>query len=293
MERMEQILQVIREHNIRVYSVTEVENGRSRTVNLRDNSLGDLPVCRNIYSVAKSFTMAAVGLMYDEKKLLPEDTIGEVLGPLPDQCDSKWAEVTVDDLLRHQTGYDKTRDPIKAYDLDCHDLRQLTSGDWLHFICSRPITGRHGEEGSYTDTGYYVLSRMVARRAGVPMQDYLREKLFNPLGFRDWAWYACPMGHAYGGTGLVLSSTDMAKLGQLWLQEGKWEGRQLLSAEWVHRALERQYSFGRQRAGYALYGKGGMYNQRLLFSYDENRVIAILSYTHDIDLVLDALYPEK
>ena len=61
----------------------------------------------------------------------------------------------------------------------------------------------------------------------------------------------------------------------------------------MHRALERQYSFGRQRAGYALYGKGGMYNQRLLFSYDENRVIAILSYTHDIDLVLDALYPEK
>lgn len=293
MEQMEKILQLIQKHGVCVYSVTEVEEGRSRTVNLRDCSLGDLPVCRNIYSVAKAFTMAAVGLLYDEKKLRMEDTIGEVLGPLPAGCDPKWAEVTVDDLLRHKTGYDKSLDSIKAYDLDCHDLRRFTDGDWLPFILSRPITGRHGEEGSYTDTGYYVLSRMVARRAGMPMQDYLRERLFNPLGFRDWAWYACPMGHAYGGTGLVMSSTDMAKLGQLWLQLGQWEGRRILSEEWVHLALERHYVFSRLREGRELFCKGGMYNQRLIFSYDENRVLSILSYTHDIDLVLEELYPEK
>ena len=183
MKKMDQLLEVIREENLNIYSVTEISDGQSVTVNLKDCELSESPVCRNVYSVAKAFTMAAVGFLYDEGKIRLEDTIGQVLGTLPEGSDPKWGEVTVEDLIRHKTGYLKKEDPVQMFDLDVHDMRAYTQGDWLAFILGRPITGQHGVDGSYTDTGYYVLSRMVAKKAGRPMQDYLREKLFNPTHF--------------------------------------------------------------------------------------------------------------
>lgn len=293
MKKMDQLLEVIREQNLNIYSVTEISDGQSVTVNLKDCELSESPVCRNVYSVAKAFTMAAVGFLYDEGKIRLEDTIAQVLGALPEGSDPRWGEVTVEDLIRHKTGYLKKEDPVQMFDLDVHDMRAYTQGDWLAFILGRPITGQHGVDGSYTDTGYYVLSRMVAKRAGRPMQDYLREKLFNPTHFRDWAWYACPQGHAYGGTGLITSSTDMAKLGQIWLQMGKWEGKQLLSEEWIRLSLARGFVFGRLRDSRNVFSKGGMFNQRLMFSYDEGCVIAILGYTHEVYKIEDALFPPQ
>lgn len=293
MEKLSLALQAIQEHGLDIYSVTEIWNGESKTVNVRENAFSNTPICRNVYSVSKAFTMAAVGFLWDEKKLRLDDTLGDVFGTLPEGSDPKWAEVTIEDLLLHKTGYEAQKDSIQATDLDGCDLRQYTKGDWLAFILGRPITGKHGVDGSYTDTGFYVLSRVVAKIAGVPMQDYMREKLFNPLQVRDWAWFACPLGHAYGGTGLVISSTDLAKLGQLWLQKGKWDGKQILSEEWIRYALERPLTFYRLRGDHRnVFCKTGMRGQRLIFSYDENRVIAILSYTREIDKVEDALYPK-
>ena len=109
MKKMDQLLEVIREENLNIYSVTEISDGQSVTVNLKDCELSDSPVCRNVYSVAKAFTMAAVGFLYDEGKIRLEDTIAQVLGALPTD--------------------------LRAYDTD---RRSLNAGMLLHFTTEAP-----------------------------------------------------------------------------------------------------------------------------------------------------------
>ncbi len=289
MKHIDDILRRIEEKRINVFSVTVVTGGQSETVILQENELHQsVPVCRNVYSVSKAYTMVAVGFLFDEGKISPDTSIAEVFGALPAGSDPKWADVTVDHLLRHKTGYLRHEDPIQAYDMDVSNLNDYTGGDWLSFILSRPITGVPGEEGSYTDTGFYILSRMVAQISGESMQDYLRRKLFTPTGFRNWAWFMCPLGHAFGGTGLIASTEDMVKLGQLFLQRGLWQDQRLLSEEWIDLALAREYAFSRLKEGLNAYGKGGMFGQELVFSYDHDCAIAIESYTAE-DLCLGDL----
>ena len=85
----------------------------------------------------------------------------------------------------------------------------------------------------------------------------------------------------------------MAKLGQLWIQDGLWDGKRLISKEWVQFALERRYTFSRRSRTKQTYGKGGMLGQMLMFSYADQTVLAVESYAHDVEAIVNTVFPEK
>lgn len=285
---MKEIIESIGKHGVNVYAVTEIIDGREETVRFHDHELGEeVASLRNIYSAAKAFTMAAIGFAYDDGLLKPEDSIGKIFGKLPEGSDPTWETVTVDNLLRHETGN------RHGVDLDCTNMWTMTDGDWLAVFFSFKIEDKPGtpEGRHYSDINFYILSCIVTKLTGVPMQEYLRDKFFNPAKFREWSWSADPKGRAIGGTALYLSTLDLAKLGQLWLQRGIWNGQRLLSEEWVQMALDREYAFSCRSKARQSYYKTGMLGQIVIFSYKANRVLAIESYSRDLGKVIDDVCP--
>ncbi len=271
---MQELLKRFEAEGRNVYSATVINNGVAETKFFKDYEINPSAVClRNIYSVAKAFTVTAVGFLYDEGKIRPTDTLRDIYGKLPDGTDPKWYDVTVHNFLSHETGY------LHGYDLDCQNLRDFTDkDDWFEFLLSHPIEGTPGVDHAYTDMNFYGLSCIVTKITGRPLQDYMRDKFFNPAKFREWAWSADPMGRALGGTALYVSTADMAKLGLLWLQRGKWEGKQILSEEWIDWALQNKYELKPCDGDPLVVAKGGMFGQELRIDYRRQRVIAFESY---------------
>ena len=224
--------------------------------------------CQNIYSVAKVFTVAAVGLLVDRGLLSTENTVTEALGNLcPESFDPRWKDTTVHMLLRHQVGL-----PEGFMDIDSEDAHTFGE-DFLAYVMNHPLRSDHGTKYTYTDAAHYLLSCIVENRSGMPLDNLLWREMFYPMAFRDAAWSHCPRGHAIGSTGLYLRLEDMIKMGGLYLQRGVWNGQRLLSEKWVETAVERQYEFypvGKDGA----YGKGGMLGQMLLVIPQHRRVVA-------------------
>lgn len=224
--------------------------------------------CQNIYSIAKLFTDAAVGLLVDRGLLSTDDKVVESLGELcPASYNSLWKNTTVHMLLKHFVGL-----PGGFMDIDCLDANDF-GDDYLAYVMNYPLRQDHGTQRSYTDASHYILSCIVENRVGMPLDNFLWKELFKPLAFRDAAWSHCPRGHVIGSTGLHLRVEDMIKLGAVYLQGGVWRGKRLLSERWVETVVERQYEFSRIGIG-DIYKKGGMLGQNLMVIPEQKRVVA-------------------
>lgn len=267
---IEQLMEKILATGANLYSLTAIENGEVHTYKIRPAN-----PCNDTYSVAKSFTMSAIGLCYDRGLLKPSDKVCDIFrGLLPADMDERWEEVTVDNVLRHRMG------TVKGYlDIDVEDINTYPTDDLLSMVFSAKIEADPGEHYCYSDAAYYLLSRVVTQVSGEGMDDILMREILRPLGCREAAWSKCPRGYAMGATGLYIRSIDIARLGQLYINEGTWEGKQILSAEWVNLAKEREYSLVLCRNGG--YTKGGMRGQRLYFNPKTNVAIGWTAYDPD------------
>ncbi len=250
----------IKENNINVYRVAEIEgDGEARVT-----ELAVCNPCQNSYSVSKFFTLTAVGMLWDEGKLGMEERLTDILAPYcPHGMDDKWNSITIEMVIKHHTGL-----PEGYLDIDCDDATKF-GDDYLGYVLSTPVGDT--ERYSYTDADFYLLSRVVAERAGVPMCRYLWDKLFLPLGFREVAWSCCPLNHAMGATGLYIRTEDTVKLGALYLNRGVHGSKRLLSEAWVDTVTERGYlPYYTKEA----YGHGGMRGQMLLVLPNEDLAVA-------------------
>ncbi len=247
-----------------IFRVAEIKDGGAPEV------LEIVPTnpCQNVYSVAKAFSVTAVGFLFDEGKLSPDETIVDILG---DECPAEyhpyWNETTLDMIMLHHLGL-----PKNFLDIDSFDANEFGE-DFLKYIMTYPLTVRPGGERVYTDAAYYLVSRAVEARAGMRLDKYLTEKLFRPFKMREAAWSLCPMGHSMGATGLYIRAEDMAKLGQLYLSGGIYGGQRLLSEKWVNTVIEKGYELRPTGVG-AAYAKGGMRGQMLIIVPETNRVVA-------------------
>ncbi len=251
-----------------IYYIGAVENGSFDAERIAVNESNN---CSDMYSVAKVFTVTAVGLLYDRGLIGLEEKVCDILGDelCPEGMDERWRSVTVDMALQHHTGLN-----WGFLDIDAADPT-LFGKDYLKYLLSAPLVCSPDEKWIYTDAAYYLLSRLVEIRAGENMDDLLREHIYNPLGFREAAFSRCPEGHAMGATGLYVRADDTAKLGALYLHGGMWQERRVISQEWVDIVLKRSYELSPQLNGlYGAYGKGGMYEQMLLVIPEKNRVVA-------------------
>jgi len=189
-------------------------------------------------SVTKSVTTALVAIAAEEGKLGLDDA---VLSYFPDRTianrDARKDHITIRHLAEMASGF------------DCADDGQLrpmmASGDWVQFALDLPMTSEPGSTFEYCSAGTHLLSAILQKVTGETTLEYAREKLFEPLGIREVIWPSDPQGVTRGFGDLHLFPQDMAKIGYLWLHEGAWEGRQIVSREWVKAACTRQMVTGR------------------------------------------------
>ncbi|QJE96230.1 serine hydrolase domain-containing protein [Luteolibacter luteus] len=180
-------------------------------------------------SVSKSFCSTAVGLAVAEGKLTLDD---RVLGFFPDNAPAEISEnlkaLRVRDLLTMSSGHDP--EPKAA----------PGSGPTVKQFLATPLAHAPGTHFQYNTMGTYVLSAIVTKVTGEKVVDYLKPRLFDPLGIEGAKWDESAEGYSLGGYGLYLKTEDLAKLGQLYLQKGKWNGKQLITEDWVAQATSKQ-----------------------------------------------------
>ncbi|MBQ4648156.1 MAG: serine hydrolase [Clostridia bacterium] len=252
------------------YKIAVIENGKPQTAVIRRAS-----GAQNGYSVAKTFTATAIGMLADEKLLRFDEKVCDILRDLlPADMDPKWEHMTVHHLLKHSAGF-----PSGYLDIDCADHTDIAGDDYLGYLLRTELSYVPGSESRYTDAAYYLLSRVFTAKSGEKMDDYLLRKLFYPLGFREMAWSKCPMGYPMGATGLYVYTEDMVKLGELYLNRGVYDGKRILSEEWVDTAIREGYALTKTDGGG--YGKGGMYGQMLIFYPQRKLAVAYHSFGGD------------
>ena len=256
-----------------------------------------------LFSLSKSFTSTAVGLAIAEGKLTLDD---QVLKFFPDEAPAEPSPnlraMRVRDLLRMNTG-NQIEAPIRADD----PTKQKDT--WTRTFLTHPVPFKPGTHFLYNSPATYMLSAIVQKVTGMTVLDYLRPRLFEPLGFKDPTWISSPQGITAGAYGLAIRTEEIARFGQLYLQKGMWNGKQLIPSSWIEQATSIQTSNGSaptsdwdQGYGYQFWRSrhnsfrgDGAFGQYCMVIPELDAVVAITSGVRDMqkimNLVWDKLLP--
>lgn len=227
---------------VKIGSVLIARHGRLVYEEYFDGGAGTL---RDTRSATKSITDVLIGIAIDEQKLSGVDA--RILELLPDRAarlqnpDARKSRITLEDFLTMSS-------PLECDDWNDasrgNEERMYTIEDWAQFILDLPIRGRmhvgenpapppFGRYFSYCTGGVFVLSEVLTRATGMRTDRYAQARLFEPLGIRNVSWVFSPLGVPQTGGGLRLASRDLLKIAQLYLNGGRWAGRQIVSEAWV------------------------------------------------------------
>lgn len=213
--------------------------------------------CNNSYSVAKAFTMTAIGLLWEDGLLKVDDSLGKIFNA------PEWNNITIEHALTHRIGYDQGH-----LDIDVEEVSSYPTNDFLQLALSYPRPHLPGTHYQYTDAAFYLLSRVVDHVSGEKMDDLLWRRVLKHMEIQELAWSRCPHGYPIGATGLYISSADMVKLAALYMNGGAFNGRRLICEAWVDLVLERGYEI--QSMTDHLFGKGGMNGQAIVISKEKD-----------------------
>ena len=191
------------------------------------------------HSMCKSITGMAIGMLIEEEKLKLDENIYDIFSDHINAFSKIFRPViTVENLLTMTSGITFNESGI------------VSGNDWLGSFLNASVNGKPGTEFQYNSLNTYVLSAIVTKRTGETLTEYLTPRLFGPLGITKYYWETCPKGITKGGWGLFLCAEDMAKLGQLYLQRGKWNGQQLVSEYWIEISTARHLKTQNDTYGY-------------------------------------------
>jgi len=263
-----------------------------------------------LYSCSKSFTATAIGFAINEQKLaLDSKVISFFPDQVPPTISPNLAQLTVKDALIMADGQDPEPGYVSA------------DTNWVKGFLAAPVVHKPGSVFLYNSLGTYMLSAIIQKVTGQTVLQYLTPRLFKPLGIKNIDWETDLKGISTGGWGLRLKTEDMAKFAQLFLQKGKWEGKQILPLGWAEEAStakiiqhpdmpqekraasdwEQGYGYQMWRSKNNAYRGDGAFGQYMIVMPDQDAVIAITAETSDmqeeIDLVwkyiLPAMHPDK
>ena len=191
------------------------------------------------HSMCKSITGMAIGMLIEEGKLKLDENIYDIFSDQINALSKIFRPViTVENLLTMTSSVTFNESGI------------VSGNDWLGSFLNASVNGKPGTEFQYNSLNTYVLSAIVTKRTGETLTEYLTPRLFGPLGITKYYWETCPKGITKGGWGLFLCAEDMAKLGQLYLQRGKWNGQQLVSEYWIEISTARHLKTQNDTYGY-------------------------------------------
>ena len=251
-----------------------------------------------MYSLSKSFTSTAVGFAIAEGKFTLDD---QVLRFFPDEAPASPSDnlraMRVRDLLRMATGHQTEPSMLVPADSSMRDA------SWVRRFFAHPVAFKPGTHFLYNSPATYMVSAIVQKTTGQTVRDYLTPRLFEPLGIARPTWSTSPEGISAGAYGLNVRTEDIAKLGQLYLQHGVWNGKQLLPAGWADTATARQtsngsiptsdwdqgygFQFWRSRHGYR---GDGAFGQYMLVLPEQDAVVAITSGVRDMQSVMTLVW---
>ena len=191
------------------------------------------------HSMCKSITGMAIGMLIEEGKLKLDENIYDIFSDHMNAFSKIFRPaITVENLLTMTSGVTFNESGI------------VSGNDWLESFLNASVNGKPGTEFQYNSLNTYVLSAIVTKRTGETLTEYLTPRLFEPLGITKYYWETCPKGITKGGWGLFLCAEDMAKLGQLYLQKGEWNGQQLISEYWIEISTARHLKTQNDTYGY-------------------------------------------
>jgi CubicO group peptidase (beta-lactamase class C family) len=243
-----------------------------------------------LYSLSKSFTSTAIGMAVDEGLISLNDPIISFFPEeTPAEPGAYLKAMRIRDLLRMNTGH------------QWEPQRGQAEGSWVKGFLAAEVQFKPGTHFVYNSYATYMLSAIIQKVSGSTLLDYLTPRLFEPLGIKNPSWETDPAGINTGGWGLNITTEDISKFGQLYLQKGMWNGKQLVSEAWVEEATSLQSSNGSNpdsdwdqgygyqfwRCRFGLYRGDGAFGQYCIVMPKQDAVLAITSGTGDMQKVMD------
>ncbi len=222
------------------------------------------------YSMCKTFTGIATGLAIHEGLLTLNEGLDEIF-PSNIKLLSRFSRkrVTVRDLLQMTSG------------VDYSEAGALDGSDWCTNFMSAGFKSDPGTKFDYNSMNSFMLSAAIQAKSGQTMFDFLKDRIFDPMGIREIFWEKSPMGYTKGGWGCFIRPEDACKIGQLLLNKGEWNGKQLVPKHWVEEMTRSHVDNGKFGYGYQLWmeERPGGYAMNGLFGQD------VICYP-DLDMIL-------
>jgi CubicO group peptidase (beta-lactamase class C family) len=288
----------IESENLNLHSLIIVRHGKIVAEGWWGPYAPDLK--HTLYSLSKSFTSTAIGLAVAEGKLKVEDKVVSFFPKdVPATISPNLAAMRVKDLLTMSTGHDKDSTP---------SLRNSSETNWVKSFLALPVEHEPGTFFVYNSGATYMLSAIIQKLTGETVLNYLTPRLFKPLNIVGADWEVDPNGINTGGWGLRLKTEDIAKFGQLLIQKGVWNGKRLVSENWIKDATSAQveskggsrkkeendwlqgYGYQFWRCRHDGFRGDGAYGQYCIVLPKEDLVIAITSETADMQGILDQVW---
>lgn len=230
------------------------------------------------HSMSKSVVSMAVGIAREEGLLSIDEKIADIFPEkMPENPHKHMNQITIEHLLTMSSG------------ASFNEARALMAKDWVKDFLSSEVTFEPGKKFHYNSLNTYMLSAILYKRTGISLTEYLEKRLFSPMKISGYYWEKCPLGIEKGGWGLYMGILDYAKLGQLYLNGGVWNGKSLVSPEWVAESTSKKIAkpddVSRDGYGYQIWILknnlgflfSGMFGQNVFVFPKRDMVIAVTS----------------
>lgn len=197
----------------------------------------------DIHSVSKSFLSIGIGMAVEEGILRLDEHPAEIFrDKLPKNPCQNLMDMTIRDMIMMAAGHDKfiLQGYSAADDKPVRDM--IEDDDWVRYALGFDVPYKPGTYWKYNNFGPYLASVIIQDRTGQRLVDWMKPRLFTPLGIRNPQWLESVSGYTLGCGGLHLSTEELSRFGQLLLNRGEWDGKQLVSAEWIAEATACQIS---------------------------------------------------
>jgi hypothetical protein len=234
-----------------------------------------------LYSLSKSFTSSAIGFLVGEGKITVEDPVTSFFkDELPATVSDNLVKMKIKHLLTMNSGHAE----------DTMGKMRESANNWTKTFLALPLQFEPGTHFLYNTGATYMLGAIVHKVTGQTLETYLKPRLFQPLGITGYDWEVSPQGLNTAGYGLRVKTEDIARFGQLYLQKGKWDGRQLLKENWIEEATKYQtpsqvnngdwsvgygYQFWRCTPGF--FRGDGAFGQFCIVMPEQDAVLAVTS----------------
>ena len=242
----------------------------------------DMDMWHVSFSMCKSVIGMAIGILVGEEKLYLDEKLSDIFSSRMSPFGFLKKNITVKNLLNMSSG------------VDFSEAGAISGNDWRRSFLEASFKFEPGTQFEYNSMNTYMLSAIITEKTGMSAYDFIKERIFEPMGIRRTYWESCPQSITKGGWGLFIRIEDMAKLGQLYLQNGMWDGKQIVPQEWVVESTKWQIETGKednQHYGYQLwinddrpgsFAYNGMLGQNVFVYPDIDMVIVTNGGNSDI-----------